>query len=86
MPARFNRSTRAISALGAALLLPVSGGAFAQSYPVKPIRMLIGFSAGSTTDVLARTVGQKIAEAWGQQMVVDNRPGAGGIKIGRAHV
>jgi tripartite-type tricarboxylate transporter receptor subunit TctC len=41
--------------------------------------MMIGFSAGSTTDVLARTIGQKIAEAWNQQVVVDNRPGAGGI-------
>jgi tripartite-type tricarboxylate transporter receptor subunit TctC len=59
--------------------LPACGGAFAQNYPLKPIRMMIGFSAGSTTDVLARTVGQKFAEAWGQQVVVDNRPGAGGI-------
>ena len=79
MPGRFARSTRSIGALVAALLLPVCSGALAQSYPTKPIRMLIGFSAGSTTDVLARTVGQKMAEAWGQQVVVDNRPGAGGI-------
>jgi tripartite-type tricarboxylate transporter receptor subunit TctC len=79
MPGRFNRSTRSIGALAATLLLPVCGGAIAQNYPAKPIRMLIGFSAGSTTDVLARTVGQKMAEAWGQQVVVDNRPGAGGI-------
>ena len=82
MPSRFARSTCAVGAIAAALLLtglPLSGGARAQSYPTKPVRMLIGFSAGSTTDVLARTVGQKMAEAWGQQVVVDNRPSAGGI-------
>ena len=50
-----------------------------QAYPEKPIRMLIGFSAGSTTDVLARIVGQKLAEAWGRQVVVDNRPSFGGV-------
>jgi len=51
----------------------------AQNYPTKPIRVLVGFSAGSTTDILARTVGQKISEAWGQPVLVDNRPSAGGI-------
>ena len=79
MPGKFDRSMCSIGAIGVAFLLPVCGGALALSYPAKPIRMLIGFSAGSTTDVLARTVGQKMAEAWGQQVVVDNRPGAGGI-------
>ena len=79
MPGRIARNTLATGVLIAALSLPVFSRAIAQSYPAKPIRMLIGFSAGSTTDVLARTVGQKMAEAWGQQVVVDNRPGAGGI-------
>jgi tripartite-type tricarboxylate transporter receptor subunit TctC len=82
MSIRLVRSTRAIGTVAAALLstgLPLCDGAFAQNYPTKPIRMLIGFSAGSTTDVLARTVGQKMSEAWGQQVVVDNRPSAGGI-------
>jgi tripartite-type tricarboxylate transporter receptor subunit TctC len=51
----------------------------AASYPNKTIRILVGFSAGSTTDVLARTIGQKMTEAWGQAVVVDNRPSAGGI-------
>jgi tripartite-type tricarboxylate transporter receptor subunit TctC len=55
------------------------GSGFAQDYPVKPIRIVVGFSAGSTTDILARTVGQKIGEAWGQPVLVDNRPSAGGI-------
>ncbi len=51
----------------------------AQDYPVRPIRILVGFSAGSTTDILARVVAQKMNEAWGQPVVVDNRPSAGGI-------
>ena len=51
----------------------------AQSYPSKPIRILVGFSAGSTTDILARTVAQKLNETWGQPVVVDNRPSAGGV-------
>ncbi|MBI1991353.1 MAG: tripartite tricarboxylate transporter substrate binding protein [Betaproteobacteria bacterium] len=82
MSGRFVRNTSATGTIAALLLLtgwPPGGSAYAQNYPAKPIRMLIGFSAGSTTDVLARTVGQKMAEAWGQQVVVDNRPSAGGI-------
>lgn len=70
------------AALGALWLISgvaICQDALAQAYPNKPIRMLIGFSAGSTTDVLARTIGQKMVEAWGQQVVVDNRPSAGGI-------
>ena len=48
-------------------------------FPNKPIRMLIPFSAGSATDFFARAVGQKMSENWGQQVVVDNRPSAGGV-------
>ncbi len=62
-----------------AAALCAGSDALAQNYPNKPIRMVIGFSAGSTTDVLARIVNQKIAEVWGQQVIVDNRPSAGGI-------
>ena len=65
----------------AALMLPcIAGAAVAQDkFPNKPIRMLVPFSAGSATDFLARTVGQKMSESWGQQVVVDNRPSAGGV-------
>ena len=68
-----------VLALGAGALAPLASYAQLQTFPTKPIRMLIGFSAGSTTDVLARMVGQKIAEAWGQQVVVDNRPSFAGV-------
>src|SRR5215469_1872221 len=48
-------------------------------YPAHPIRILVGFSPGSTTDILARSVGQKMKQEWGQPVLVDNRPSAGGI-------
>ncbi len=53
--------------------------AFAQSYPNKPIRFIVAMPPGGTTDILARVVGQKLTESWGQQVVVDNRGGASGI-------
>lgn len=53
-------------------------GAWAQTYPAKPIRLIVPFAPGGATDVLARTMGQKLTEAWGQQVVIDNRAGAGG--------
>lgn len=48
-------------------------------FPAKPVRMIVAFSAGSETDYLARTVSQKLSDAWGQQVVVENRAGAGGL-------
>jgi tripartite-type tricarboxylate transporter receptor subunit TctC len=58
----------------------LQGAAMAQEkFPSKPIRMLVPFSPGSATDFLARLVGQKMSEHWGQQVVVDNRPSAGGV-------
>jgi tripartite-type tricarboxylate transporter receptor subunit TctC len=57
----------------------VAGSAWAaQAYPTRPVRMLVPFSAGSQTDILARWIGEKIIESSGQQVVVDNRPSAGG--------
>src|SRR5438067_10861271 len=49
-----------------------------QSYPNKPVHVIVPFTAGSATDILARSFGQKLSEMWGQPVVVDNRPGAGG--------
>jgi tripartite-type tricarboxylate transporter receptor subunit TctC len=51
--------------------------AFAQNFPTKPLRMLVGFLPGSTTDVIGRLLAQKMGEGLGQQVVMDNRPGAG---------
>ena len=50
-----------------------------ETYPNRPIRMIVPFSPGGTSDTLARMLGQKMTEAWGQQVVVDTRPGASGI-------
>ena len=50
----------------------------AQQYPAKAVRLVVPFGTGSTTDTLARLVGQKLAEVWGQPVVIDNRSGAGG--------
>ncbi len=62
----------------AAMLAAFAFGASAQTYPNKPIRIVVPFPAGGTTDVLARAAAQKMSETLGQPAVVDNRPGAGG--------
>ena len=64
-----------VAALVAAVF---AGGAAAQSWPTKPVRVIVPFTAGSATDILARTFGQKLQEMWGQPVVIENRPGAGG--------
>lgn len=70
-----------LKGLAAAALAP--GLAHAQGgYPDKQIRMVIPFSPGGTTDLLARAVGQHLQEAWGQVVVADNRPGANGVVAG----
>ena len=67
------------SGLVAASLLVVSAQALAQNYPVKTVRLIVPFPPGGSTETLARMVSVKLAEMWGQQIIIDNRPGAGGI-------
>ena len=50
----------------------------ALSYPSRPIRMVVPFTPGGSNDIVARLIGMKMADGWGQQVVIDNRPGAGG--------
>ena len=69
------RLYRTFAALAVGMM---AGAAGAQQYPVKPIRLLVGFAPGGGTDIVARVVGQKLSEWWGQQVVVENRAGATG--------
>lgn len=66
-----------VLAAGVAALLLASGAAQAQEYPVKPIRIVVPSSPGGGTDILARQLSVKLTERWGQQVIIDNRPGAG---------
>ncbi len=70
--------------ISAALLL-CAGVALAQGYPGKPIKIVVPFTPGSATDIMARIVGEKLGTAWGQTVIVENKPGAGGT-VGSAFV
>ncbi len=65
-----------ISLFAALLLVPLV--ATGQAYPSKPIRLVVPFPPGGSLDVVARAIGQKLTDAWGQPVIIDNRPGAGG--------
>ena len=55
-----------------------ASSAHAQAYPAKPVRIIVPFTPGTGMDILARSVGQKLSERWGQGVVIDNRAGASG--------
>ena len=67
------------AALGAAILLALCAAAAAQSWPAKPIRLIVPFAPGGSTDIVGRDVAARLAPALGQQVVVDNRPGGSTI-------
>jgi tripartite-type tricarboxylate transporter receptor subunit TctC len=71
------RALAASAALILSMLAPASNAA-AEGYPVKPVRLIVPFAAGGPTDVIARIVAQKLSESFGQQVVTENIPGAGG--------
>ncbi|HEY1543992.1 MAG TPA: tripartite tricarboxylate transporter substrate binding protein [Xanthobacteraceae bacterium] len=73
-----SRTIRTLLLLGAALAASIAG-AKAQSYPTRPIHIIAPYAPGGIADIAARLIGQKLTDAWGQQVVVENRPGANGF-------
>jgi tripartite-type tricarboxylate transporter receptor subunit TctC len=70
---------RALAFIAALLcVLAATGQSSAQTYPTRPVRLIVPFGAGGPTDVIARIIAQKLSEAWGQQVYTENIPGAGG--------
>src|SRR5262245_30273068 len=65
-------------AAGTAMLPAASRVARAQTYPARPVRLMVGFAAGQAIDILARLIGQWLSDRLGQQFIIENRPGAGG--------
>ena len=75
---KFPRRTFVHLGLAAAGFFALPRIARTQSYPSRPVRLVVGFAAGSTTDILARLMGQWLSERLGEQFIIENRPGAGG--------
>lgn len=82
------RRLQLLGALGACAVAALPLAASAQDYPTRPIRLIVPFTPGGSTDILARAIGLELGKAWGQSMVVENVPGAGGAigaeKVARA--
>jgi tripartite-type tricarboxylate transporter receptor subunit TctC len=71
------RTATGLVALGFSALAWSIGGAFALDYPTRPVRFIVGYPAGGSTDIIARLIGQRLSERLGQQFVIENKPGAG---------
>ena len=73
-------ASKALAGFAIAACVATAGPALAQDHwPSKPVKIVVAFTAGGPTDVVARLLGQKLTEAWGQQVIVENRPGAAGV-------
>src|SRR2546426_12230169 len=89
-PTRRSGMGNLLSMLALAVSLAAAANPALAQYPTKPIRIIVPFAAGGTTDLLSRAVGAKLAAALGQPVIAGNRPGAGGVigseivEIGRA--
>src|ERR1700710_1069216 len=70
-------------AVAAATLVP-GGGASGQSFPSKSVHILVPYAAGGAVDILARTLGDVVSKSWGQTVIIENRPGAGGVIASQA--
>src|SRR5688572_27414622 len=78
MEVRTVRSSALFAAAGA-LLFQLTAASAQTAYPAKPIRMIVPVAPGGGADITARLLAQKLTDLWGHQMIIDNRPGAGGI-------
>ena len=74
-----NQLTGRLTVIAFCLVAVIFADAFAQSYPTKPLRWIVAFPAGGGSDLYARTIAQKLVASMGQQVIVENRPGAAGI-------
>src|SRR5512134_3808864 len=73
------RVVRVVACFVASLLASATAGVSAQAYPDRPVRIIVGFPPGGSSDTVARVVADKLTGSLGQPVVVENRPGAGGV-------